>query len=111
MGIFISAGAYSAPEVMELSYRIDYGGPQPGEEKGPSPGLRRLVLSLCFFAVFVLLVHGFWPEGRQLLRSLLFGSRAESVLRCFETLAASLSEGQTLRDAAVGAFRDVIYGH
>lgn len=94
-----------------MSYRIDYAPPPVRQGRDGSGRLRPVALTACFFAFFALLVRAFWPEGSALLRHLLFGPRGESVLQCLETIADSLGNGLTLHDAAVGAFRDVLYGH
>jgi len=94
-----------------MSYRIDYAPvrrTRGGERFG---SVRPFAMTLGFFALFALLVHAFWPEGAAILRHLLFGEEGESMLHTLEAIAHSLDEGHSLRDAAVGAFRDVLHGH
>lgn len=96
---------------MPLSYRIDYTPHTPSAPMSVSAALRPMALTACFFAVFTLLVRAFWPEGWVLLGKLLLGEQGKSMVSCLEEIANSLGKGQSLRDAAVGAFRDVIHGH
>lgn len=68
-------------------------------------------LTLCFFLLFCLLVRSFWPEGCRIARRLLLGPQWDSFVRCMESIACAVEQGQPLRDAAVGAFRDVLHGY
>ena len=94
-----------------MSYRIDYAPQAIRKGSAETDSIRPFTLTLCFFALFCLLVRAFWPEGTMILRQLLLGEQGESMLECLEEMVHSLQDGQTLHDAAVGAFRDVIHGH
>lgn len=94
-----------------MPYRIDYGPTGSPGSKKTSGALRPAIMSICFFALFSLLVRAFWPEGAYILRQVLFGPQADSVVQCLEEIVLSLGEGLSLHDAAVGAFRTVLYGH
>ena len=94
-----------------MSYRIDYAPRREPGQRQPENGAFVPVLTICFFALFALLLQAFWPEGRQVLVRLLLGSGGRSLVRCIQTVADSLESGQPLYDAAVTAFRDVIHGY
>lgn len=91
-----------------MSYRIDYSAAQP--QKGGGGSVRPWLLTLCAFCLFCLLIHAFWQPGADLLGRLLLGEGHERLLTVLEKTLQQAGEGVPLRQAAVGAFRELIHG-
>ena len=79
-----------------MAYQIVY----DGREVCPDKNRRgRMGMTVTFFLLFCLLVCGFWPEGRELLRTVLLpGDPDETVLAASE-LIDHLQQGSGLGDA------------
>ncbi len=81
-----------------MGWRIEYG---LEEESGvPDTGLRRKMLTVCFFVVFCIMVSLCWPEGRELLRILLIPGDPEVTLEAAEAFARELHQGFPMGEAA-----------
>ena len=81
-----------------MGYRIEYG-KTPSRSRGDG-GWFRLCMTGLFLAGFCLLVSAFWPEGRELLRSILIPGDAEVTLEAAEVFARELGGGISLTEAA-----------
>lgn len=67
-------------------------------------------LAAAWFLVFCLIVGACWPEGREMLRSLLFPGDWTVTAQAAETFALDLKAGEPL-GAAVEAFCGRIFFH
>ena len=81
-----------------MGYRIIYG--KNAERKEPGRGVRRFLLTGCFFLCFLWMVSVFWPEGRELLKILLIPGDPEETMRAAEVFAQELGSGFSITDAA-----------
>lgn len=91
-----------------MSYRIDYcHAPMKPANKH---SFRPWGLTVCAFVLFCLLVHAFWEPGAEILATLLLGEGYEQFLTALEQTAQSSLRGVPLREAAVGAFREMLHG-
>lgn len=79
-----------------MSYQIRY-----GAGKYPESGERSIgwMTGVCF-AVFLLLVWGFWPEGREALQTMLWYGGGETALNAAEAFVESIQCGLSFADAA-----------
>lgn len=59
----------------------------------------RFILTACFFLIFLRMVSSFWPEGRELLQTLLIPGDPEMTLEAAEVFAQELNSGFSLYDA------------
>ena len=66
--------------------------------------------ALAVFLLFCLLVHAFWRPGADLLATLLLGEGYAEILSALEQTAEASRQGIPLREAAVGAFREMLHG-
>lgn len=83
-----------------MPYRINY---SSASEPGPSV-LPRFFLTCVFFAVFLVLVTLYWPEGREVLRLLLIPGDPDVTMAAAETFASELHCGNSLKGAAMDFF-------
>ena len=81
-----------------MPYRVDYSASQP-QDRGEW-GVRLILSVFGFFCFFSLLVHTFWPEGREVLVKLLFPGDAKAVWSAFGDFSRELDQGLPLRFAA-----------
>ena len=91
-----------------MSYRIDYA--LSSKPPARSHSFRPWGLTLCAFLLFCLLVHAFWQPGADLLATLLLGEGYAEILSALEQTAEASRQGIPLREAAVGAFREMLHG-
>ena len=68
---------------------------------------RRMILTIFMFIVFYTAVCTCWPEGKELLQTLLIPGNPEITLQAAEVFAAEISSGYTLLDAARNFFGTV----
>ena len=85
-----------------MGYRIDYAG-----ERKTEPIQRNRHFTLYWFGVFLLLVCGFWPEGRAVLRSILLPGDPENTIHAAAQLLDQLRSGETMGDAVTVFYRTV----
>lgn len=90
-----------------MTYRIEYGPAQPRpREKLP---LRLIGLTCCFFALFLLGVKSFWPEGQEALTRLLLPARNASGFReAMQSFLAQLKAGESFYDSLTAFCREII---
>lgn len=75
---------------------------------GPGPSvLPRVFLTCVFFAVFLVLVSLYWPDGREVLRLLLIPGNPDATIAAAETFASELHCGNSLKGAAMDFFRSL----
>lgn len=91
-----------------MGYRVEYEtagntGTQRKSDTRHIPGL-----TAAFLLLFVLLVHGFWPRGREVLRELILPGDATVTAAALEGFALDLRMGQPLGEAVEGFCREVI---
>lgn len=101
-------GGISLPEVIHMGYRVEYG--PMGEDKkwdsGKQGGNAGLIAA--FFLAFLLLVNGFWPRGREVLRQLLWPGDWAVTSAAVETFAQGLRAGDSMGTAVESFCRSVI---
>ena len=89
-----------------MSYRINYGSSH--RKKGnPVTKFRLPALTAFSFALFLILVNTFWPEGSAYLDSILESSRASTSVMALDRFAEELHHGEPLAQA-FSAFWDTI---
>lgn len=79
-----------------MGYEITYG----RKPRLPDRSERRTGLLLVCFLGFLLLVWGFWPEGRAALATMLWYGDGESALEAAEVFVESIQCGLSFTDAA-----------
>ena len=77
----------------QMGYRVDYEPANRAFRSGKTRQLRLPLLSVAFFAVFLLLVRFCWPSGMDALRAALFWGDWQAI----ETFAENLREGHSLQ--------------
>lgn len=65
-------------------------------------------MTAAVFVVFLLLVYGFWPKGREALRQLLIPGEPAVTVAALEGLADELETGADLGDALENFCRTVV---
>lgn len=91
-----------------MGYRVVYE-PAPKqaaviqERKSRIPGM-----AAAFFLLFLLLVNGFWPKGRDVLQQILWPGDGETVWNAAESFARNLRCGETFSDAAESFCREIL---
>ncbi len=88
-----------------MSYRIIYDW-EP-EQRGRAHPCRRLMLTVCFFCLFLWAVGNFWPEGYAFVRSAML---SDGTMEAAQVFAQELGCGFPIRDAA-GNFIDTVFRH
>ena len=91
-----------------VTYRIVYETEKRNKANGR--GLRRLIMTVCFFVCFLWLVGAFWPQGQFLLRELLLPGDPTATLEAAEVFAQEMSSGFALKDAAEN-FMNTVLNH
>lgn len=91
-----------------MSYQIIYG--KGMESNNRSHRGKRLVLTVLFFGFFLWSVHHFWPEGRELLKTVLIPGNPDATLEAAQVFAQELGCGFSLADAA-GNFFEAVRSH
>jgi len=81
-----------------MAFRITYGVEK--EQKQNKGRSRCFFLTAGFFLCFLWSVARFWPEGRELLRTLLIPGDPEVTMEAAEVFAQELGCGYSLADAA-----------
>ena len=91
-----------------MAYRIVYG-PMP---KATSPGrqisLRISMMTVVFLLLFVLLVKQTWPEGTDMLRSVLLPGEPGKTETAVQTLLEDMRNGEPVGDAVTAFCRQII---
>lgn len=105
---FLWMGAYPYSEVMNVGYRITYGQPFEGKQYSQPKGRRRAMTALAL-AVFLLLTHFFWPEGRAMLRQLLIPGDPDVTAGAFDTLVRQVRAGEAVSDALRAFCQEILY--
>ena len=67
-------------------------------------------MSGMFFLLFLIAVELFWPEGRNVIRGLLFSGDAEVAAEAMEELTVQLKLGMPVKDALVVFGRQILEG-
>lgn len=81
-----------------MPYRIVY---EPEESRPPSfRGIRRGIMTVCLFLSFLTAVNRFWPEGKEILRTVLIPGDPERTLEAAHVFALEIQNGFPLKDAA-----------
>lgn len=91
-----------------MGYRVEYEamwkiGKRTSGEKQRIPGL-----TAAFLLAFVLLVNGFWPRGREVLREILWPGDTAVTAAALETFAQELREGEPVGAAVESFCREII---
>ena len=95
-----------------MPYRVDYSWDSRYSVKKHGSSLRRCFITLFFFALFLVSVRLFWPEGSTVLRDLVFAEDAQQVWAAFGTFASDMEQGSTLSQAVQALVsRLSAYGH
>ena len=90
-----------------MGYRVVYTAVKTPSRRG-SRAARVAVLTGAFLLLFLFLVNGFWPRGKQALQELLLPGNAAVTAAALEELAAELGEGEELSAALEEFCRRVI---
>ena len=69
--------------------------------------IRRILLTLVFFSVFLWSVSAFWPEGKSLLKMILIPGDPDRTLQAAEVFAQELGSGFSFKDAVVNFYTAV----
>ena len=77
-----------------MPYHIEYF--HSDDQKQPSIGIRRFVLTSILFLFFCVLVSTLWPEGALLLKQAVF---PDETLHAVDVFAQELSCGYSITDA------------
>lgn len=85
-----------------MAYCIEYGKPARGER----PHLGRMVCIA--LAVFILLIHFFWPAGREALGEILFPGDRDASGRAFSAMVSDLREGTPVGQAVAVFCREIL---
>lgn len=90
-----------------MGYRVEY---EPMEKRKVEEKKSRRVpaLTAAFLLFFFLLVHAFWPRGREVLGEILWPGDAAVTAAALEQFAQELRMGQPLGDAVEGFCREII---
>ena len=88
-----------------MGYRIDYyDQPKITVHKEKGRAWRVVLGTLCFFAAFLVCVEFFWPDGREMLRSLLLNGQEAAFTQMIETL----NSGEGIGEAVAAFCREVL---
>ncbi|MBQ8834617.1 MAG: hypothetical protein IJ001_06810 [Oscillospiraceae bacterium] len=90
-----------------MGYQITYSS-EP--RKGDRPGARRRELTWLVLVCFLVFVWTFWPEGREVLLTVLLPGDREATLEAAEVFLDSVQCGLSFGDAAEIFCRQVIAG-
>ena len=91
-----------------MSYRIVYG-PMPRAEKPQDWTLLRVQMwTAVFILFFALLVRQLWPEGMDVLKSVLIPGEQTVTEQALSEMVAGLQEGEHLEDALTAFCRQII---
>ena len=83
-----------------MSYRVEYGEKIKWEKAEEDWGMRRVIITGIFCMFFVLLVHLFWEEGKEVMIRLLVPGDAVTTWNSVQQLAEHLRQGIPLEFAA-----------
>lgn len=93
-----------------MSYRIVYG-PMPRAEKPQDWSLLRIqIWSAVFMLLFALLVRQLWPEGVDILKSVLIPQEPTVTEQAVSDMVVDLQTGIPLEDALTAFCRQIIDG-
>lgn len=91
-----------------MAYRIVYG-PMPKMVHPKREGYVRLqLLTAVFLLLFVLLVRQAWPEGTDMLRSILLPGEPGITEQSVQLMLEDIREGEPLGDAVAAFCRQII---
>lgn len=90
-----------------MGYRIIYGPEQKHPVTKRIAGNYFLLYTGCFFVLFLVAVHVFWPEGTAAVQSI-FQPFDEQTAACFQEMVASIGEGESIADAVYGFCQEII---
>ena len=90
-----------------MGYRIHY--TDSDLQKKQKYQSSRLSLTTLLFALYLLLVSLFWPEGSLFLKNLVFSGTPDTAREAVEVFAQELNCGTPLPDAARDFLRRVHY--
>ena len=82
-----------------MPYRVDYSWDSRYSVKKRESSFRPCFITLFFFALFLVSVRLFWPEGSAVLRDLVFDQDAQQVWAAFGIFASDMEQGSTLSQA------------
>lgn len=90
-----------------MSYRVEYE-PVKKVRNVEKRVVRVPALTASCLLLFLLLVNGFWSQGREVLREILLPGDAAVTAAALEEFAQELKMGEPLGDAVEGFCRTVI---
>lgn len=88
-----------------MGYRINY-----DSMHGEKAGSRRIFLTCFFFLLFLLGVGQFWPEGKGVLRNILFSGDDTVAVSAIKELTAHLENDVPVMDAVYAFCRKIFTG-
>lgn len=91
--------------MMQMGYRIHY---LNSDQQKKQPKSNRFCLTTLFFALYLLLVSFFWPEGNRYLKNLLLPGNADATIQAIEVFVQELNCGEKIQDAAKDFYQQFI---
>ncbi|MDD5863524.1 MAG: hypothetical protein PUD80_02655 [Firmicutes bacterium] len=88
-----------------MGYRVAY---DTGGKKRRQRSRRAPVLTAAAFLVFLLLVNGLWPRGRQALRDMVFPGDRTVTAAAWDELTRQLRAGEPVGSAFEAFCREII---
>lgn len=92
---------------MQMGYKIHY---TDSDRKKKQKYQSRFCLTTLLFALYLLLVSIFWPEGSLFLKNLVLSGTPDTAVEAIEVFTQEMSCGTPLPDAARDFLQRVRYG-
>ena len=93
-----------------MAYRVEYSWDRDKPQVQSWCGIRRSMLVLVFFFLFLLSVRVYWQQGRQVLMQLLFPGDRGSVAAAFSSMTRQLQQGTPVLEAAETVCLGLLHG-
>lgn len=91
-----------------MAYRIDYGQAGSPPEEAKKASRSTWLLTMLVFCTFLVFVHFFWPQGRDMLWELLFPGGGTEARAAFGDFLSSLTQGNSAKQAFLDFCRDIL---
>lgn len=91
-----------------MGYRVEYGSAGKTSRRKREEKQRLPKLTAAFLLAFLLLVNGFWPRGREMLREILWPGDAVVTAAALEAFAQELREGEPVGMAVESFCRSIV---
>jgi hypothetical protein len=104
---FCHAALIHFPEVVYMSYRVEYSSSGIKRTQIRQRNGRALLLTAVCFLIFLLIVGGFWPRGAQALRDMLLPGDSAVTAAAWAELTRELHAGAPVGSAVENFCREV----